>query len=106
MNVIKISRYLMQGKENAITANELALMLGLTRRQVVRLVELERNEGIPILASKDGTRGGYYLPKNVAEIDEYIYKCKAKSMQTRGLYELMILNREIYLENLPQGVLI
>lgn len=57
-----ISDYLLIGKENAQTAAQLAEMLELPNvRTVSKMVERERRLGIPICASNDPAKPGYYL---------------------------------------------
>ena len=57
-----ISDYLLTGKENAQTAVQLAEMLELPNiRTVSKMVERERRLGIPICASNDPVKPGYYL---------------------------------------------
>lgn len=63
------------GKAVAVTGRELAALLAIKgcdpSREVGALVERERAAGIPICASTDATRPGYYLPATAAELAEY-----------------------------------
>lgn len=54
-----ISRYLLQGKINAIPRRELEQITGLDGRAVRLLIERERRSGTPILSD---CSHGYYLP--------------------------------------------
>lgn len=67
-----IAEYLSEGKKNAITAKELAKIIGCTVREVSQRVELERRAGVPICASCDPSSPGYYLPENAGELALYV----------------------------------
>lgn len=67
----RIAPMLGLGKGAAMTAKELADFLSVSRREISRSVERERNTGIPICASTDRERPGYYLPADAAELAEY-----------------------------------
>lgn len=59
-----ISRFLLNGKENAIHLRDLVAITGLSEREVRQQIHIERRRGIPILSDN---LSGYYLPKNDAE---------------------------------------
>lgn len=68
-----ISKYLLHGAENALSASQLCEMTGYnTDVDIRRGVAHERNRGIVILSNQDG----YFLPdrgqKGKAELSEYI----------------------------------
>lgn len=72
----RIYDYLLQGKENAKTANEIARTLGYTgkwkSRDVTRQIERERKAGLPICATNSAEYRGYYIPNSELEFDEYL----------------------------------
>ena len=60
---------LLEGKNNAQTASELASVLGITPRQVTRQIEYERLMGEPICAGQNG----YYFPANIDDLRHYAH---------------------------------
>ena len=65
-----IEEQLLRGAENARTGRELAKILDLDIREVVRQVEKERRAGAPICAGALGTQG-YYLAADQEELKTY-----------------------------------
>lgn len=59
-----ISDFLSTGRTNAVTLHHLQGMTGLKEREIRRMIQQERLEGIPICADNVA---GYYLPANDAE---------------------------------------
>ena len=83
---IKVSDYLLHGQGNARNLDQLTDLTGLSGRTITRLIELERQCGIPICAantSTDGRKAGYWL---ATDSDELIAYCKRRWKQ---------LNREL-----------
>ena len=67
-----ISRILCTSKENALTAHEIRRILDLrSERDVTALVERERQQHVPICATCDSARPGYYLPETPEELEHY-----------------------------------
>lgn len=65
----KISDFLKEGKENAISAEKLADTMGCKNVRILQeLIAAERAAGAVIISS---TTGGYYLPANKREIQEF-----------------------------------
>lgn len=65
-----IKELLKPGKENAVTTEALLAMSGIDSARELRLiVARERKAGAVILSS---CSGGYYLPGNLAEVEEFI----------------------------------
>lgn len=91
-----VSRLLSCGKENAITGNVLVKLLGLhDLRELTQRIESERRAGLPICASTDMTRPGYYLPACPAELEEYISSLDRRLhnvSQTRRHLEVALLS--------------
>ena len=72
MNIITISSVLSKGRSNALTGREIGRVLGLKDgRDVSSRVELERRRGVPICATCDSNRPGYFLPETPGELAEY-----------------------------------
>lgn len=69
-----ISEHLEHGATHAITAKELSKALGIDRRMLAKAIEQERRQGIPICASTDAAKPGYYLAANQAEFDAYTHQ--------------------------------
>ena len=74
-----IKELLNAGIKNKTTKAELITVLGLSERDLVRQVHNERKAGALIL-STTANGGGYYLPANKAEINDYV-----KSMENRAV---------------------
>lgn len=67
-----ISSALMQGRGNALTGREIKRILDLKDgRDVTSLVEKERRGGVPICATCDSRKPGYYLPETPGELEAY-----------------------------------
>lgn len=68
------------GKENAISTNELAVIMGFSdSRSLQADIAKSRNAGQIILSS---TQGGYYLPKDDAEVQEFVAVLRARAINT------------------------
>lgn len=61
---MRISEYLMIGKDNAIPAERIMQNFNISRRQLYKEIEHERLEGTPILPD---WHGGYYLADTETE---------------------------------------
>ena len=66
-----IAEHLLKGAENAQTGRELARILNIDIRDVVRHIEKERRDGAPICAGAMGSHKGYYLAADQEELIEY-----------------------------------
>ena len=67
-----ISSVLSEGKENALTGREIKRLLDLqSGRDVTALVERERRGGVPICATTNSEKPGYYLPETPDELAAY-----------------------------------
>ena len=65
-----IADYLRKGKENKISLDELKELTGISNtRQLRKAIQTERENGALIISS---SKGGYYLPVNDKEIEDYI----------------------------------
>jgi len=58
------------GARNAVTSERLAREVGLSTRKVRALIVELVEEGLPVGASVDGTRGGYYLIQSEEELEQ------------------------------------
>lgn len=61
---IRISDFLLRGRENAILLRQLKLVTGFDGRTIRRMIQQERLHGVPILADN---QAGYYLPRTEME---------------------------------------
>lgn len=64
-----IANLLLVGQENALSAKHLVSITGMSNRAVRKQIEVERRQGIPILADN---QTGYYLPANEDEQERFI----------------------------------
>lgn len=63
-----------RGRENALTMREISFVLGITKREVRRLLERARLDG-NIIA---GTDAGIFIPETDSELKEYVYRSQAR----------------------------
>ena len=66
-----ISELLKTGKENATPGKELAEALHTNLRTVAAIVEKERRDGKPILATYRGNKPGYFIAEYKEEAEDY-----------------------------------
>ena len=79
-NITDYTKILPIGKENAISTEELAKSLGFESGRALQIdIARSRNAGQVILSS---TIGGYYLPQNDAEIEEFVEVLRARAINT------------------------
>lgn len=64
--------FLLQGRENALTAREIARMMGCNHREVTRAVQRARLRGAAICSST-GNKPGYFLTEDPAELR--VFRC-------------------------------
>lgn len=75
-----VADLLLRGKENATPVNVLCSRLNIRPREVRLRIAKERELGAVILSSSTG--GGYYLPADRAEIEEFIKVTNKKAFST------------------------
>ncbi len=68
-----------EGKENALSARQLAEILGTSPRAITKKVEGLRQCGAPICASSCGDSGGYYIAVDDCELEAYIARRDRRS---------------------------
>lgn len=69
----KLAEVLPVGRENALTARELAELVGLPSiRKVSKAIEQLRREGVPVCASCNPAKPGYFVADGPAELNLYI----------------------------------
>ena len=74
-----IAPLLSEGEETAVTARDLAAMIGVSDPRVItRAIERERLNGIPICAGDNG----YYLPMDMGELARYLEAFQRRRAQT------------------------
>ena len=76
-----VAEYLNKGRENAKTAQELAVVLGVPPRAVTVQIERERREGVPICAAC-GDKPGYYIAANEKELQTYCNQLQSRIDET------------------------
>ena len=80
INVTNYEAILPKGKENAIDSHELAERLGFESVRKLQIdVSRSREAGQIILSA---TTGGYYTPRNDAEIEEFVAVLRARAINT------------------------
>lgn len=74
-----VSEFLFIGKEYARTARDLAHQLHTDTRNITQQVERERRQGIPICATSDPERPGYYLAADDDDLQQYCDKLRKRA---------------------------
>lgn len=94
MKRLTIMELLQEGRENAITAEEIAKYYHCNSRNITRTIHNLRANGEVILSNNVGRTCGYYLPANRAEVERF-----ARTMHSRlKNIKLATLSAEKYLE--------
>ena len=73
----QILDYLSTGRQSAHTAAEIAEWMGIRQRDVTRMVERARLQGMPICASSTD-RPGYYLAATADELQAYLHSFRRR----------------------------
>ena len=74
-----VASVLSEGRKNALTGREIKCLLALKDgRDVTALVERERRGGVPICATCDSKRPGYYLPQTPGELEAYNHSLRRR----------------------------
>lgn len=66
-----IHEWLFEGPENAQTARQLCELLHIDHRSLTAAIERERRAGLPICASSDTRRPGYFLAQDRETMRRY-----------------------------------
>ncbi|MCM1166049.1 MAG: hypothetical protein NC299_10680 [Lachnospiraceae bacterium] len=74
---MKITDYIPLGRKNAISNEQLALILNTDKRTARALVLAARMRGAPI-CSVCGENGGYYMPRDIGEAQIYLRQQRAR----------------------------
>lgn len=59
------------GRQSARTGQELCEQLHIKKRELGKIIEIERREGRPICSTSDSTNPGYYIAKDKAEMQTF-----------------------------------
>lgn len=84
-----VAEYLNTGRENAITAQELAAVLECPARAVTIQIERERREGVPICAAC-GDNPGYYIAANEEELQTYCRQLQGRIDETTATLQALV----------------
>lgn len=88
-------RYIGTGKENATHREALAMYLGISDRQVRRLIQIARDEGALILNAQDGA--GYYLADKT-DLDDIERQYKQDTARALSILKRRMTMRKILKE--------
>lgn len=69
---MRVSDVLCMGADNAMTGEVLASLFDCNPREVSQAIERERRDGVPICASCDPARPGYFLASDPGELALYL----------------------------------
>ena len=73
-----ISVFVPEGRENARSMKELALILGVDVRTVRAQILAARRNGSPICSTCQGNQRGYFMPRNTDEARIYLREQHAR----------------------------
>lgn len=80
MNITDYTKILPVGKKNAISTNELTVLMGFSDSRALQTdIAKSRNAGQVILSS---VQGGYYLPIDDSEVEEFVAVLRARAINT------------------------
>lgn len=77
MKAIKITDFIPDGIENAISMTKLALIINEDKRTTRKLIHRARLDGEPICSTCEGV-GGYYMPRSPDEAYPYYRQQQAR----------------------------
>lgn len=69
---MRVADVLCMGADNAMTGEVLASLFDCNPREISQRVERERRDGVPICASCDPARPGYFLASDPGELALYL----------------------------------
>lgn len=76
---------ILSGRDNPLTCQEIMSALSLSDPRVVtKLIEQERRAGLPICASNDSKRPGYYLAETPGELESYTRSLRRRVKAVSG----------------------
>ena len=74
----RIADLLRPGAENAVPRRDLMALIGMSDRELRRLIEAERRQGIPILSDN---QHGYFLPGDSAEKARCVHSLRSRAAE-------------------------
>lgn len=78
MNVINL---IPRGKENAITRSELSNLTNIPDRELREIIKRQCLEQKVLVIGIQGTGGGYYIPTDPSDINDYIRAEHSRAMK-------------------------
>lgn len=78
-----ISDYLSTGKDNAICCKDLAKITSMPERDITEAVMRERRSGLPICATSDSRRPGYYMAADKEEMQDFCQSLARREKEIR-----------------------
>ena len=76
---------ILRGRDNPLTCQEIMAALSLSDPRVVtKIIERERRAGLPICASNDSARPGYFLADSPAELEHYTRSLRRRVKAVSG----------------------
>lgn len=73
----RIVSFIPAGKDNSLTARELAPFTGLTQKELSRVARHALDVGYPVIACQRG----FYVAANYSEVGEYLAREQARDLQ-------------------------
>lgn len=81
---MNIEDYLSEGRENALSMADLALILNVKKRTVRTMILTARISGSPICSTCQGNRRGYFMPRNADEARIYLHEQTSRIRTSRA----------------------
>ena len=101
---MNITDFIGTGRENAVTREQLSVLLNLPDRTIRRMIAEARNEGELIINSQDGT--GYYISDDLGELNRQYKTNRSRALSIlrqqshlrRKIEELSAQDRQVTIE--------
>lgn len=75
---VRISDFLSNGRETALTQKDLSALTGYTPREIRRMIQNERRGGAVILSD---SRNGFFLPDSSADIAKFLTSMRSRARE-------------------------
>lgn len=85
----RLEKIMPVGRSSALTARQLADLLGTTRREVTRSIEAARLRGAPICSSSDADSGGFYIATGPGELADCIAEREQRTQSIQAVTAAM-----------------
>ena len=98
INIKSLNEILMTGADSAIQGHNICQVMNISLRDLTRLISRERQAGVPICASTDAEKPGYYLASSKADMARY---CRSLSGRINEMTKTLE-SCQAMIDNLPE----